>query len=440
MKLLIIDPYDQGGTGSLDFAIRAQDLGHKVKFFLKRSDRNRHVGKGLTDCIDDYKPWVRWADLIFNADNTLYLDDLARARNGGQCVISATKETAEWELNRDKGMSVLKRYTSVPSYQLFKDYNKAINHVKKTKARYVSKPNGDADKALSYCSKSPADMVYMLERWKRMDKLKDAFILQEFKAGTEMAVGGWFGPNGFNTGWCENFEFKKLMHGDLGVATGEMGTVLRYVGNSKLADKVLVPVAPMLERAGYCGYVDVNCIIDDEGTPWPLEFTMRPGWPTFNIQLAACKGDPVEWLYGLAMGEDTKQQILNQIFIGVVLAIPDFPYSNITRKEVTGIPIYKLSPKLWESIHPCEMMLSQAPQEVAGEIVNCPLPCTAGDYVMIVTSNGATIVESREKVYRKLDRIEIPNSPMYRTDIGRRLAAQLPQIQKNGYAKGMQYK
>ena len=38
---------------------------------------------------------------------------------------------------------------------------------------------------------------------------------------TMLAVGAWLGPEGFTKGWCENFEFKKLMNGDLGVATGE---------------------------------------------------------------------------------------------------------------------------------------------------------------------------------------------------------------------------
>jgi hypothetical protein len=92
-----------------------------------------------------------------------------------------------------------------------------------------------------------------------------------------MAVSGWFGPAGWTVGWEENWEFKKLlMNGDLGVTTGEQGTVLRFVKKSKLADEVLLPLTPQLKKMGYCGNVDVNCIIDDHGCPWSLEFTMRP--------------------------------------------------------------------------------------------------------------------------------------------------------------------
>ena len=99
--------------------------------------------------------------------------------------------------------------------------DQAIAYVKKQDRPFVSKPSGDADKALSYVAKSPADLVYMLERWKKSSKLKPPFILQEKVDGIEMAVGGWFGPHGFNRGWCENFEFKKLMADDYGRGRAE---------------------------------------------------------------------------------------------------------------------------------------------------------------------------------------------------------------------------
>jgi phosphoribosylamine-glycine ligase len=52
---------------------------------------------------------------------------------------------------------------------------------------------------------------------------------------------------------------------------------------------------------------------------------------------------------------------------------------------------------------------------------------------------GETVTESRRRAYRVLDQIAIPNSPMYRTDIGARLAKQLPKLQAHGFAAGMIY-
>jgi phosphoribosylamine--glycine ligase len=354
-------------------------------------------------------------------------------------IVGASVDTAQWEIDRVKGMAVFKKAgIAVPAYREFTDYDRAISYVKQQDTRFVSKPCGEVDdKALSYCAKSPEDMVYMLQRWKRLGKHKAAFILQEFIAGTEMAVGGWFGPGGFSKGWCENFEFKKLMVGDMGPATGEQGTVLRYVRSSLLAKRVLAPLAAQLAAARYVGYIDVNCIIDDAGNPWPLEFTMRPGWPTFNIQQAVHDGDPAEWLLDLWNGKDAQIFKTGVLAIGVVLSIPDYPYSHLTRKEVTGVPVYGISDMT--HIHPCEMMMGMAPQKINGTIVDTPMLVTAGDYVLVATATGADVRAAQAAVYRTLDGLSIPNSPMYRTDIGKRLKRQLPKLRTMGYATGMEF-
>lgn len=436
MRILIID---KGGF-ALDWAMRCQDAGHKVKHFIRQSEKTKSIGRGLVDIVDDYRPWKLWADLVFLPDNTLYIDELEAWRKQGIMIVGCNQECAEWELNRGVGQNILARAgVETPTSKVFHDYDVAIRFVKREMKRFVSKPDGDADKALSYCSKSPADMVFMLERWKKTNKLKRSFILQEFIPGYEMAVGGWFGPGGFNDGWCENWEFKKLMNDDLGVATGEQGTVLRVVTKSKLADKVLKPVEEALDKAGYVGYVDVNCIITEDGTPLPLEFTCRPGWPLFNIQQVLSNGDCAQWLMDLAEGRDAKNWEMDTIALGVVLSIPDYPYSHLTRKEVTGIPIYGLKPSLLSRISPCELMMGEAPVELDGSVQNAPCWVTAGDYVLVTSGTGETILQAKRAAYSLMKRLILPNSPMYRTDIGDRLKKQLPLLQELGYAQGMEW-
>lgn len=431
MRLLIVDP----NGAALDIACRAKACGHQVKMQIRDTPKTSHIGKGLVDVIRDITPWVNWSDLIFVADNVKYLDQLDAIRKTGKPIFGPTKETTAWELDRQCGMSVMKKHgVSTPPCFEFTDYDKAIAHVKKRGGRWVSKPSGDADKALSYCSKSEQDMIYMLERWKKNPKMKREFILQEFIPGIEMAVGAWCGPRGFGSAWCENFEFKKLMDGDMGVATGEQGTVLRYVTRSKLARKVLAPFEEALVKQGYTGYIDINCIIDERGDPWPLEFTMRPGWPTFNIQQELHGEDPVEFMDQILSGESPP--ISDKIAMGVVLSIPDYPYSHLTRKEVIGIPVYGTDTRLLRHIHWCEMMQGVAPGE---DLKPKTMPVTAGDYVLVMTATGSTVWDTKQTVYRRLKRLTIPNSPMYRTDIGDRLSKQLPQLQAHGYAMGMEF-
>jgi phosphoribosylamine--glycine ligase len=436
MKILVIDSQ----AASLDWTMRCMADGHKVKWYVPPDEKVKNVGKGIVERVDDPSDWYRWADMIFFSDNTKYILYADAWRKQGIPVISASAETADWELDRDMGQKVMQTAgIDVPPFKPFTDYDAAIAYVKKTMGRFVSKPSGSADKALSYCSKSPEDMVYMLERWKKLSKLKTPFVLQEFIAGTEMAVGAWFGPGGFSRGWCENWEFKKLMNDDKGVATGEQGTILRYVAKSHLARKVLQPLEDALAKAKYVGYIDVNCIIDDEGNPWPLEFTMRPGWPTFNIQQALHEGDHATWLMDLWEGKDAQNWKMNTVAAGVVLSIPDYPYSHLTRKEVNGVPLYGVTPAIEPYLHLCEMQKGEAPHREGETIANKPCFTTAGDYVLVVSGTGQSVSEATRQSYKRLEKLSLPNSPMYRTDIGNRLKQQLPLLQSNGYATGMSY-
>jgi phosphoribosylamine--glycine ligase len=436
MKILIIDQ----GAFALDFAMRCLDDKHLVKWYVPDNPKTCLIGKGLVERVADWRTWARWADFIFMPDNVKYLSQLEPYRREGTPILGPTIASAALELDRAEAMKVFADHDiDIPPYKEFSNYDDAIAYVLKTGKPYASKPLGDEpDKNMSYVAKTPADMVYMLQRWKKAGK-RMRFILQDLVSGVEAAVGAWVGPHGFSDGWCENFEFKRMMAGECGPQTGEMGTVLRVVRNSKLANKVLAPLEDYLVSLGHVGYVDVNCIIDDAGTPWPLEFTMRPGWPTFNIQQALIDGDHAEWLAALADGQDSKPFKMDTVAAGCLIAIPDFPYSHITRKEVCGVPIYGLTDKLMENIHPCECMLGSAPQDMDGQIKAGPCLVTAGDYVLVVSATGETVRATTRKMYETVKKVKIPNSPLWRSDIGNRLSKQLPLLHGNGYASGLDY-
>jgi phosphoribosylamine--glycine ligase len=441
MRVLLIA---RAGDGFVDIAMRARAWGHDVKLFIATYDRQkRPLGTGLVERVPDWHPWIRWADLVLLESNDYCMRQMDHWRAEGIPIIGGGTESAAWETDRTHGMGVFKRAgIPTPPYREFTDYDSAIAYVKRRDEAFVSKPCWAEDnKALSYVAKSPADLVFMLERWKkRQGRPKGPFILQEKIAGIEMAVAGWYGPAGFAQGWEENWEEKKLMPGGLGPNTGEMGTTMRFVAKSKLADKVLKPLIPQLEKIGYVGNVDVNCIIDEEGTPWPLEFTTRFGWPSTNIEIALGGKDFIEFLSGVTSGKPTRSgHVLDRIAIGVVMAIPDYPYSHVTRKEVIGVPLYGLTAALAEHWHPCEMMMGEAPHSLAGSVTRGPCMVTAGDYVGVMTGTGETVQAARDAVYRRLDRIEMPASPFWRVDIGRRLTSELPKLQALGYATDASY-
>lgn len=447
MKVLILDV----GSNALDFALRCLKAGHDVKWWdqPRKDGSRRRAGEGLVEKITDYesvwRKWIGWADLIWLPDNTAYLDRLKPYRDIGYPIFGGTPESAALELDREAGQKAMaKAGINVMESKTFRDYDAAVAFVKKNPRFLVSKPSGDANKALSYVAHDAADLTYMLERWKTSEKYRgDAkqhgFILQEKKVGTEMAVGAYFGPGGFSKWYVENWENKKLMDGDLGVATGEMGTCVRMVRKSKLAEKVLLPIEPLLRELDYVGFIDNNCIIDDAGEPWPLEWTMRDGWPLrHNIQSLIKNDDPAEWMLDLVLGRDTIKATDGEVSISVVMACPDFPYSKLTNKEVCGIPIYNATDL--DHIHLSEVMLGYAPMMVGDKVVNGPMYVSAGDYWLVCTGTGETITGARRSAYAAIRKIHAPNSPFYRLDIGRgRLIEQIPRIQRHGYATGLSF-
>jgi phosphoribosylamine--glycine ligase len=73
-------------------------------------------------------------------------------------------------------------------------------------------------------------------------------------------------------------------------------------------------------------------------------------------------------------------------------------------------------------------------------VLNQPMFVTAGDYVLTVSGTGGTVSEAKEACYKTIkNKIDIPNSISYRTDIGERLEDQIPLLQKHGFAKGLKY-
>ena len=443
MRILVID----AGSNALDWAMRCQDWGHEVIWYAKRNqDRTiQMAGKGIVNRLVDYdllrSRYIDWADLIFLTDNTHYTDVLEPFRERGYPIFGPSPEASELELDRAIGQQAMKQagLKTIPGVA-FDDYDAAAKFVEKHPTYLVSKPSGDADKALSYVADDAASLIYMLtHRWKhnekyRSDARKYGFILQEKIKGVEMAVGGWFGPKGWSQWWYENFEHKKLMANDLGPNTGEMGTLSMYVKKSKLADIALKPVTKLLHQIDYVGFCDVSGMIDDKGDFWPFEFTMRPGWPTFYNQIATHEGDPAQWMLDLINGEDTLRVMENACCISVVMAIPDFPYSKMTKKELTGIPVYGATDR--GHVHLCEIMLQDdVPIQLGEKIVRMPNYVTCGDYVCVVTGTGDTITGARRSAYAAVSKIKMPADPFYRPDIGNgRVVKGLPDIQKRGFA------
>lgn len=440
MNVLLIDA-DRCG---LDLALRCIDAGHTVRYFVDSPTPVRD-GDGFPGLarVNDWRASMRWArdGLVVPTTNVKFLRELDQWREHGAPVFGPTYESARLEIDRAAGMRVFEDAgLPVLPYQTFKSLKEAEAFARKADSLYVFKTLGsNEDKALSFCPDSPEELVAQLVQWQRRGlKLKGPCMLQEkVEMVAELGVSGWIGPAGWLPGaWNENVEYKKLMSGGYGPNTGEMGSVLRYTGRSKLADEMLLPLTQYLLEAGHTGDFDVNCGIDEHGNAWPFEPTARLGWPAFYIQVASHQGDPAQWMRDLLDGHDSLS-VDERVAIGLLVAQPGFPYKHIQQAEVDGHPVYYDERDL-EHIHPIQIMRGDVPLRRRESIVNGSGWLTTGEYVCCVTALSETVSGARDEVYDRVRRVHVPDM-IVRDDVGENLQDCLDDLHGWGYALGIEY-
>lgn len=421
MNLLLIDTDSCG----LDIAYRASEAGHKVRHWIPKEGKVvSRDGFGFVgiERVDEWKPHMDWAKsgLIVNLYNGKVTKDLERYREYGFPVFGPSVKSAELEVKRQSGMQALeKEGVKVPPYKTFQTLQEAMAYAKKEDKRLVFKTLGDEeDKSLSYCAHDPDDMVWRINSWIEQGMtLKGPCMLQDFIEGIEVGVSAWMGSEGFLKPRNVNFEFKKLMSEDYGPATGEMGTVCKYVDESKLFTETLGPMEATLRKLGHLGDCDLNCIVTDHG-PYCLEFTNRFGWPSTQILFASHKGDPIKWMKDALNGKDTLQTD-PRTAIGVLMAAPPFPYPD-EEGEAQGLRISGIEDE-WQNVAPWQVELSEE-----GEYLS------TGPYVCLATALGSDVHDCIPNVYATCDRIKFPNR-IVRSDIGKRLEKQIPELKALGY-------
>lgn len=418
--------------------------GHYVRMCIskdQKTGKRSPIGDGLVEKIENeqWQKHINWCDLILTDDNLKWLPELDRLRRKGFPYFGPSAEAAELEVVRGKGQELLKRngVHTIP-YETFTDFAKARKYVIEQNKRFVCKPDGDKDKALSYVSKSTRDLAFMLRRWGELTKGNPGtFMIQEYVKGVEIGVAGWLGKNGFAAYFEENFEFKKLMPDDYGPNTGEMGTALKYVNGSKLADQILMPIERDLMKMGCTGSVCVSAMVDEEGDPRPTELTVRLGWPSFNI-VQCLHREPVEWMGDALDGRDTFKPLMDHA-VGVVIAIPPFPNTKPDdAKIVTGIPVWGLDDdnEYRDYLSPCALMAGEAESDDPNVMEKCMVSCW--DYLVVASGCGSTVTEAKREAFAAVKSLEIPNDKEVRVDVGD-ISKELKQLQGYGFCKDWTY-
>jgi phosphoribosylamine--glycine ligase len=428
---------DLESSCGMDLVMRAQQHGHDVVYWTPEP---APVGTGLVRKTQDWEKYMKWADLIVLTGNCNYPKGFEEYFTSGFPIFGTPPKAAELELDRGKGQEILKKYDiPVLPYKVVSSVREAQELLVKEGRPFVMKPwGGEGDKAMTAVPRSVNEGLYILECWKQKGLFKGQLMMQEKVEGVEIGISAFFGPGGFTKAKEESFEHKKFLNDDLGENTGEMGTVIRHVDESKLFDLLLDPLSDYLHLVGPVTDVSINCIIDGEGTPWPLEWTIRLGWPDFCIRQPLIYSDPLIWMADLVYGKDSLH-ISKDVAVGVLMAHGDFPREEDDAKEWSGFPVSLGSDHNSNCVHWQQVMMGEVPRESGKRIKEKTVMVTAGQRPLIATGTGEVVKVAAKEAYRTAKAIRWPSNVMYRTDIGKRLEKDLPLIQKHGFAKGMRY-
>jgi phosphoribosylamine--glycine ligase len=396
-----------------DLAWQLVKEGNEVKMYIRDND-SKDIADGFVEKINEWAPFVDWADVIVidSCGRGALADDLRRK---GKLVVGGSVYTDKLEMDREFGQNEMKeaKMTILPHWE-FESFDKGIKFIETHPGRYVFKPSGKETldwylKSLLFLGQEEdgkdtlAVLKHNKDSWAQ--KIK-TFQLQKFATGIEVAVSAWFNGNDFIYPINVNFEHKKLFPGDIGPYTGEMGTLMYWDDTNNLFDMTLRRMKDRLAENNYVGVIDINCIVNGKGV-YPLEFTTRFGYPTISIMQEGVQSPWGEFLYALAKGENYKLKTQKGFQIGAVVAVPPFPYYDKEQYKMYKDTSIIFKKPNFNGIHLGDVKLKNNSWKLTGD---------AG-YALVVTGSGTTVEGARKETYHRIENIILQNM-FYRTDIG----------------------
>ena len=212
-----------------------------------------------------------------------------------------------------------------------------------------------------------------------------------------------------------------MFPGYIGPFTGEMGTLMFYAPTCELFRQTLEKMKEPLAEAKYVGYIDINCIADRFGIH-PLEFTSRFGYPTISIQMEGINTPWGDLLYALAKGDPLELKTKKGFQVGVVVAVPPFPFDDPKTSSVYKDSSILFRKSSWEGVHLGDVKMVDEDLRLAGE----------SGYALVITGSGLTVEDARKQAYNRVKNIMLQNM-FYRVDIGLRWANDSDKLHTWGY-------
>ncbi len=242
---------------------------------------------------------------------------------------------------------------------------------------------------------------------KKFGEASRRVLIEEFLTGVELSV--FILTDGqHHVVLPEAKDYKRIGENDTGLNTGGMGAVSPVVFATpdfmrKVRDRVVLPTLRGLqsERVPYRGFLFIG-LMNVGGNPYVIEYNVRMGDPETQVVLPRIESDFLDLLVATATGKLGGATLQTSPDCAVTVSMVSGGYPGEYRK---GFQIQGLEN------HP-EVIVFHAGTRDGGQGL-----VTDGGRVLSVTAQGASLAESREKVYRELPGIQW-EGVYYRHDIG----------------------
>lgn len=326
----------------------------------------------------------------------------------GLKIFGPTKKAAEIETSKSYAKELMKKY-HIPTagYEVFTDYEKAINYVRGHSLPIVLKYDGLA---------AGKGVVIATTLKEAEETLKDMLIDEEFGSSSVVIEDYLEGPEFSFMCFVSNDkvypmevsqDHKRAYDNDLGPNTGGMGA---YSGVPIITDSdkeyalkhIMEPTALALMAEGrpFKGVLYGGLMKTKDGIK-VIEFNARFGDPETEVVLPKLKNDLFEVFCDIIDGNKVELTFDPMYYLGVVLASKGYPSSYEKGFLIEGLDdvngiVYHMGTK-----------------EEDGKYY------TNGGRVLIVVVSGKTLLEAQQNANLEVSKIKCSNL-YHRTDIGYR--------------------
>lgn len=355
----------------------------------------------------------RQVDLVVvTPDDPLALGMVDALEEAGIRAFGPNQAAAIVEASKAFSKDLMKKY-NIPTaaYEVFDDYQKAVDYIKTAPIPLVVKADGLAlGKGVLIC-KTRLEAHHALETImldKAFGEAGQKVVIEEYLEGPEVSI----------LAFCDGTtllpmesaqDHKRALDGDQGTNTGGMGTFTpsaKYTEEIRrqVEETILLPSVRALNAEGrkFKGVLFFGLMLTKDG-PRLLEYNARLGDPETQSVFFRLKTDLLTILEAVIEERLHKIQLEWEpgAAVCVVMASGGYPGRYETGKLITGL----------DEVDYDAMVFHAGTTMKEGQLY------TSGGRVLGVTARGRDIEEARKKAYANVEKISFEGAH-YRKDIG----------------------